>query len=382
VLSRCDAKHRAGIIYRIMRLRPVLCFRHFSLSAQVPVHLSKSIARNRPAPASSNEAMKASLSGTEPNKVTRDDLESLIEDVQRQIPGAIEGIFGAGSVSWRINRESALFLGAGRAALMQLAHPWVAAALDQHSSVIAKPIARFHNTFRIVFIMIFGSANQAVRASQSLYELHTRIRGQIPTAVAGHAAGSPYEANEIRALRWVFATLIESAVIAYECVQPPLSDSERNAYYSEAKTLAKLFGIRGEALPQDWQSFRGYVAEMCQSQELGVSDRSRTMAHRLLSGSGSWVPIPRWYRALTAEWLPPRFVLEFGLQHGVEQAALASRARRWLPRVYCNLPPTFRFVGPYHEAQARLAHRPPGLLARQSNRFWIGEPQLPFADQS
>jgi len=48
----------------------------------------------------------------------------------------MEGIFGAESVSWRINCESALFLGAGRAALLQLAHPWVAAALDQHSSLL------------------------------------------------------------------------------------------------------------------------------------------------------------------------------------------------------------------------------------------------------
>ena len=58
----------------------------------------------------------------------------------------IEGIFGAESVSWRINCESALFLGAGRAALLQLAHPWVAAALDRHSSLLAKPRLRDSTT--------------------------------------------------------------------------------------------------------------------------------------------------------------------------------------------------------------------------------------------
>jgi uncharacterized protein (DUF2236 family) len=336
------------------------------------------LAINRSLPASSNQAMEPSAAAPQGKAVTRGDLERLIAAVQQKVPRPIEGIFGAESISWRINRESALFLGAGRAALLQLAHPWVAAALDQHSSLLEKPIARFHNTFRVVFTMIFGSVDQAIRASRSLHELHTRIRGEMPATVAGYAAGSAYEANQVPALLWVFATLIDSAIDAYECVLPPLSDVDRDAYYAEAKTLAQLFGIPIDALPPDWRAFKTYIAAMCQSQELGVSDRSRTMAHRILTGAGSWVPIPRWYRALTAEWLPPRFLVEFALKHGIEEEALAHRAQRWLPRVYRNLPPALRFVGPYQEAQARIAHRPPGLLTRRSNRFWIGEARLPF----
>ena len=133
------------------------------------------------------------------------------------------GIFGPESINWKINRESALFLGAGRAALLQLAHPWVVTALEQHSNVMSRPIARFHNTFRIVFAVIFGSLDQAMAASRSLYRLHTRIQGEMPRDVAAYRRGSHYQANEIAALRWVHATLIETAVLAYECVMPPLT---------------------------------------------------------------------------------------------------------------------------------------------------------------
>src|SRR6266700_2552722 len=92
--------------------------------------------------------------------VSRHDSESLIAAVERAAiarAGADRnaGIFGPQSMFWRINRESALFLGAGRAALLQLAHPWVATALQQHSSLMSMPSARVHNTFRIVFAMIF-----------------------------------------------------------------------------------------------------------------------------------------------------------------------------------------------------------------------------------
>ncbi len=100
------------------------------------------------------------------------------------------GIFGPGSMTWKVNREAALFLGAGRAALLQLAHPWVATALEQHSSLLGDPIARFHNTFRIVFTMVFGSLGQALAAARHLHTLHTGIRGEMPGKVAGWPAGN------------------------------------------------------------------------------------------------------------------------------------------------------------------------------------------------
>lgn len=310
--------------------------------------------------------------------VSSQELERHIASIEQRVERPIEGIFGPNSITWRINRESALFLGAGRAALLQLAHPWVATALDQHSSLLSKPIARFHSTFRVVFTMIFGTAPQAFRAARSLYQTHTRITGQLPTDVAGYAAGSRYEALQMPALTWVYATLIESAIIAYECVLPRLTPTDREAYYRESKIMAGLFGIAPDTLPPDWTSFQAYIRQMLESQELGVSDRSRIMAHRILTGAGSWVPIPRWYQSLTTEILPSRFRTEFGLSFGEARMASAERARRWLPHVYETLPAAMRYVGPFQEAQARLANKPAGFIARRSNKFWIGQPLLPF----
>lgn len=313
-------------------------------------------------------------------EATRADLERHIAAVARQVRLPIKGIYGAESLTWRINRESALFLGAGRAALLQLAHPWVAAALDQHSSVLDKPVARFHNTFRVVFTMIFGTADQAFRAARALYRMHTRITGEMPASVAAYARGSRYEALQIPALVWVFATLMESAVIAYECVMPPLNAEERAAYYAESKILAGLFGIPGDSLPGDWTEFEAYVAEMFASQALGATELARHMAQRIMTGAGSWIRVPRWYQALTAEWMPERFREEFGLGFGRVEQDVARRAHAWLPRVYARLPDALRYVGPYHEAQARLLNQTPGFFAQRCNTFWIGQTQMPFAE--
>lgn len=307
------------------------------------------------------------------------DSESLLVAVAAGTADPNAGVFGPSSLSWRINRESALFLGAGRAALLQLAHPWVAAALAQHSSVLNKPIARFHNTFRVVFTMIFGSLDQALAAARHLYHLHTRIRGELPHDVADWPRGSHYEANEIAALRWVYATLVESAVLAYECALGPLTVAERDQYYAETQTLAALFGIPLAALPENWSAFTAFNCEMHSSSSLGVSDEARAMAHNLLAGAGSWIKPPFWYRALTTAWLPERFRREFELDFGTAEQHAAEQARRRLPAIYRKLPDAFRFIGPWREAQARIAGRRPGPLTRLSNRFWIGQPLLPFA---
>jgi len=310
--------------------------------------------------------------------VSEHDSETLLQAVAAGAANPNAGIYGPESLSWRINRESALFLGAGRAALLQLAHPWVAAALAEHSTVIDRPIARFHSTFRIVFGMIFGSLDQALAAARHLYALHAQIRGEMPEDVARWKRGSRYEANEIGALRWVFATLVESAVLAYNCVLPALTVAEREQYYAECRTLAALFGLPALALPESWEAFAMFNRQMHESDDLGVSDAARAMAHNLLRGAGSWLRPPHWYRALTTEWLPERFRGEFALDFGVAEQRAAVRAKRRLPRIYRRLPSSLRFTGPWHEAQARLAGQRVGALTRWSNRFWIGQPSLPF----
>lgn len=313
--------------------------------------------------------------------VSRSDGERLLAEVAGNLADPQAGIFGPASMSWRINRESALFLAAGRAAILQLAHPWVATALEQHSSLLADPIARFHNTFRIVFTMVFGSLDQAMRASRYLYTLHTAIRGELTVSAGSWPRGSHYEANEVGALRWVFATLVESAVLAYECAVSPLAPADKSAYYAESKILAGLFGIPANALPETLGGFIAYCAEMANSPSLAATPAARSMAHGILHGAGSWIHPPRWYRSLTVGWLPATLRSEFGLQCGAREERSAARARRWLPRIYRNLPAAIRFVGPWHEARARLAERSPGLIAGWSNRFWIGQPRLPFCNE-
>jgi hypothetical protein len=50
------------------------------------------------------------------------------------------GLFGPASMTWRVNREMVLLAGGGRALLLQVAHPLVAAGVEQHSNFDAQGI--------------------------------------------------------------------------------------------------------------------------------------------------------------------------------------------------------------------------------------------------
>src|SRR5215472_6662488 len=84
-------------------------------------------------------------------------LEEQLEFIRVRSASSLAGVFGPSSVTWRMNREAILFLAAGRALLLQLAHPWVAAAVAEHSRALTDPVARFHRTFKVVFTMVFGA---------------------------------------------------------------------------------------------------------------------------------------------------------------------------------------------------------------------------------
>jgi uncharacterized protein (DUF2236 family) len=305
------------------------------------------------------------------------DLERQLERVRAASAGDAAGAFGPCSLIWRIDREAAIFLGAARALLLQLAHPWVAAAITEHSQALADPIGRFHRTFGIVFRMVFGTLEQALSAARELHRRHAGIAGILPETVGPFPAGSPYRANDIAALRWVHATLIDTALLLHELTLAPLAPAEREAYYGDARLFAALFGIPAERLPADWQEFSAYRDAMLRSDILSVSNAARQIAEAIFAGAPGRVRIPSWYRALTLQILPLPLRDGFHFVYGAAERRAADRALARLRWMYPAVPRCLRYVGPYQEARARLSGRTrPNLPTQLLNRFWIGRPWM------
>ena len=157
---------------------------------------------------------------------------------------------GPGSISWRVNREAALLLGGGRALLMQVAHPQVAAGVADHSDFQADPLRRLNRTMDLSLALSFGSPEEVRAAARQINRTHERI------------TGANYQALDPELLLWVHATLIDSALLTYRTFIRPLTGAEAEAYYQEAKPIGALLGIPKNRFPRNIDDFDAYVAMM------------------------------------------------------------------------------------------------------------------------
>ena len=131
---------------------------------------------------------------------------------------------GPESVTWKVNREMIVVAGWGRAVLLQLAHPAVAAGVHHHSSFrgsLRASVRRLQTTVRAMLSLTFGDTEQMIAAAAGINTIHGRVRGRIP-----EGAGAAYSAHDPDLQRWVHATLLESIPATYELLVGPLTRRE------------------------------------------------------------------------------------------------------------------------------------------------------------
>ena len=291
--------------------------------------------------------------------VTRRQFDEELERVRASVRRPAQGIFGPDSVTWRISRDSLVFLGAGRAALLQLAHPYVAHAIEQHSETRTDPIGRFNRTFMHVFGMIFGDLDSAVASAERVRGIHDRVNGTLDEQVGRYARGHVYHANDAGALLWVFATLVDTSVMAFEMGFGRLPRDDRETYYRELCSFARLFGLPGDRLPADWAAFQAYFVRMVASDELGAGRPAREIGRFLLSApSVPMKPVMRWYTTLTAGMLPPRIRQQYGLPFSRSDAMVYAASLRAIRAGWRLVPERLRLRPEYVEARRRLAGKP------------------------
>ena len=288
--------------------------------------------------------------------VSRDDLERHLARLSARVGDPRAGLYGPGTLSWEVNREGIVMLGGGCAALMQLAHPYVAHAIEQHSHTKTDPIGRFNRTFGHVFAMVFGDLDHAIAAARRVHALHTTIRGAIKEDVGRFRRGDRYHANDEQALLWVHATLLDTALRVYELLVAPLSPLEREAYYEESKLFAYLFGLGDDVLPPAFRDFERWYADTIASDTIAVGAPARETGRFLFQPpSRAHRPLVAWYERFTAGLLPPKVREAFGFSWTPLDRQLYLRSIPILKGAHHALPRRLRYFPAYVEARRRLA---------------------------
>jgi uncharacterized protein (DUF2236 family) len=260
------------------------------------------------------------------------------------------GFFGPDSLSWRIDREVVVLGGGSCALLMQIAHPAVAAAVAQHSTFREDPFGRLRRTLNASFDVIFGTPLQARRSIERVNAIHRSVRGTIPET------GESYAALEPRALLWVHATLVDTALRVYGRFVAPLSPAEAECYHRECRPVALAFGIPEELVPATLPAMREWIRAAISSGEVRVTPTARGLAPSVLYPS-RFPPRFLWDLAhlISISTLPADLRRQFDLPWSPARERAVNRVAAVSRKVLPLVPGPLRFVPQARRAERRAA---------------------------
>lgn len=224
-----------------------------------------------------------------------------------------ERFFSRDAMIWQVDREMVLLLAGGRALLMQLAHPKVAAGVAEHSHFKADPLGRLYRTMGAMWSIVFDEASKARASLEQVKNVHRRIHG-ITSPAESVPLGTPYDALDVKLLLWVHATLIDSAMVAYDLFVKRFATDEKARYYDDSKNLAHLFEIPETLVPASLADFNRYMDRMLDGNEIAVGPTARALAKEILRPR-PWVlkPAAPLFRLVTVGLLPERLRKAYGL---------------------------------------------------------------------
>ena len=266
------------------------------------------------------------------------------------------GLFGPGSLTWRVNREGVLLLGGGAALTLQVAHPLVAAGVAEHSNYREDPWGRLYRTLDLTTKIVFGSTEVAEEASARIKHVHGRVKGVTKEDGGRYPAGTKYDARNPELLMWVHATLVRTSLDVYTRYVGSLSIAEARGYYEEQKLLGEMFGIPRDRQPEDYAAFNDYFADMLASDRIAVTDALRDVVDATLRPELPFVlrPMVEALNLATVGLLPDRLRAELDLKWTRNRRRVFEASRVVLSAALPVLPRVMREFPPARSADRRV----------------------------
>jgi uncharacterized protein (DUF2236 family) len=258
---------------------------------------------------------------------------------------------------WTVDRETVLLLGAGRAVLLQLAHPLVAAGVVEHSAFARDFLGRLRRTLDTSYALVFGDLDTARTVVRRMDAVHARVHGVLREPIGRFPAGTPYDAMDPALRLWVHATLIDTSLVVYGRFVTPLSRPQAAGYYRDSCALAGLLGIPESMIPRTLDDFRDYLARAL-ARDVAVGTEARAVARLIFhpGGVASLAPVAAVLELITVGLLPSEVRRQYGYawSQGRERLldAFAAAVRAALPTI-----PRVLRVAPAARAVERRARR-------------------------
>ncbi len=163
------------------------------------------------------------------------------------------GLFGPGSVAWRIHAHPSGWIGAIRALLLQALEPRAMAGVVQFSRFGEDAWARFQSTSEFVMTVTYRPRQEAENAIARVRKIHDPIVG------TDRYTEKPFSANDPYLLAYIHNCLVDSLSAAYLNFGGPLSRKEHDRYVQEMAVLADLIGADLSNIPLTSLELSGWL---------------------------------------------------------------------------------------------------------------------------
>jgi len=232
-----------------------------------------------------------------------------------------------------VSREAYIYLGAGAAVLLQLAHPAVGLGVAEHSATLRRPLDRLRTTMTYIYALTMGT------------EEERRTIGRLVTRAHAPVRSDRYDAFDPQLQLWVAATLYQGGAVLGDIFHGPLPAARAEALYREAAVYGTTLQMPQALWPADLAAFRRYWDTALA--ELRIEPAVQAYVDALLSGRA--VPWSlRWLMPLqrfaTRALLPPPVRAAYGLTWSARDQARWERFVRLAPRLYAWTPAWLRHL--------------------------------------
>jgi uncharacterized protein (DUF2236 family) len=176
-------------------------------------------------------------------------------------PPGDPGLFGPGSVTWRVHADPSMLVGGLAALMLQTLHPLAIAGVEEHSNYRDDPLGRLSRTGSFVTGTTFGSTEAAERLIKLVRGIHRKVHGTAPD-------GRPYSADDPHLVTWVHVTEVSSFLRAHQRFTPfPVRGDQADRYFHETAVIAERLG--GEGIPRSRLAVRAYFRHVRPDLEAG-----------------------------------------------------------------------------------------------------------------
>jgi uncharacterized protein (DUF2236 family) len=185
-----------------------------------------------------------------------------------------DGLFGPGSVAWRVHGDvTSMMVGGIAGLLLQMLHPAVLAGVWDHSKFRADMQGRLRRTARFIALTTYGGRDEAEAVIARVRGIHGHVRGTL-------ADGTPYAANDPSLLAWVHVTETTSFLNAWRrYAEPSMSAADQDRYFAETAQIGAALGA--DPVPRNRADTRRMIEAM--RPQMRCDGRTREVARLVLT---------------------------------------------------------------------------------------------------